>query len=440
MNGRFLMVLTVLFAVPHFAMSAERTITLEQAYEKALETDQSARIAWLESKKSDLAPQSALTRMGPTLTGNARYDWLSRSGSSGASSAGNTGGSGGRTDSGQASITLSQPLFDATVFPAFERGKLESKAAKLQYQFTLREVLFGVTSAYYAVLQQERVVAVDRESVELSKQNVELAEKRAKAGDVTRTDVLRATAAHEGDRRTLIESTSTLELRRNTLANILNLDTAQAIKVIEPAASGPELMDFDRLLDRAYENREDLRAQKLAVDQDVLRRREVKAGYAPKVSANVSALSASTSTSNNSSNSSWEATIQLQIPIFTGGQREIDLRTSEYQIRQTQLNYDKLKKTVQEDVKAAWVDVRTLTETIKALQAQVAAAEQGYADLQNQYKAGTATSIDVLDALKTLNTARRDLAVQTYAYQVALRKLDQVTGVFQQQRIRKVVP
>lgn len=46
--------------------------------------------------------------------------------------------------------------------------------------------------------------------------------------------------------------------------------------------------------------------------------------------------------------------------------------------------------------------------------------------------AGTATSLEVLDALRDLNTSRTDLAVETYGYQLALRDLERVTGVFQQ--------
>ena len=65
------------------------------------------------------------------------------------------------------------------------------------------------------------------------------------------------------------------------------------------------------------------------------------------------------------------------------------------------------------------------------------AAEQGYHDLENQYRAGTATSVDVLSALNDLNTARKDLAVQTYDYQVALRNLEQVSGVFQEPRVQR---
>src|SRR5213592_4797984 len=48
-------------------------ITLEQAYDRALSTDQSIRIAYWEVRKANLLPWSALTRLGPQITASGGY-------------------------------------------------------------------------------------------------------------------------------------------------------------------------------------------------------------------------------------------------------------------------------------------------------------------------------------------------------------------------------
>src|SRR6478609_7529976 len=83
------------------------TITLEQAYDRTLESDQTIRIAFLEVRKANLLPWSALTR--------------------------------------------------------------------LQHQFTIRETLYGVASAYYEVLKQQRLVYVNRETFRLAREQFEIA-------------------------------------------------------------------------------------------------------------------------------------------------------------------------------------------------------------------------------------------------------------------------
>jgi outer membrane protein TolC len=130
--------------------------------------------------------------------------------------------------------------------------------------------------------------------------------------------------------------------------------------------------------------------------------------------------------------------VAVTVPIFTGGQREIDLVNSKYQIQEDKLDREKTAKTVESDVKQAWLNVKTLEGTLAALKVQVTSAEQSYHDLQSQYAAGAATAVDVLSGLNDLDASRRDLAIQSYQYEVALRNLEQVTGVFQEDRVHRV--
>lgn len=415
-----------------FVLSAHaEKLTLDQAYDKALATDQSIAIAAAEAGKAALEPRSALVRMMPTLTGNAGATRNDRNGS------GTTGTSNGVTSNGSASITLDQPLIDLSLAPAIRRGKLISESARLQYLNAIRQTLFAVTTAFYDVLEQERIVAVDLEAVKLAEENVTIADKRAKAGAVTRTDVLRATASLEENRRSLIVSQSTLDLKRNILANILNLGPRRDFILVEPAAASGTDPEFNVLLNVAYAHREDLKATELIIQQQIERKEEIKGQYGPKLGAQLSA--SSTSASQDRGSNEWQAGFSVRMPFMTGGQRKLDLKGADYDIQQAKLTFDQQRKAVQEEVMNAWVEVRTLRETIVALQAQVNAAEQSYKDIQSQYSAGLAKSIDVLAELKSLNAARKDLAVQTLGLQLALKRLDVVSGVFQEQRVQKAM-
>ena len=441
------LLVAALFPSSSHAAEADRLISLEQAYDLALATDQSIRIAFYEVRKADLLPWSALTRIGPRLAGRANYDRSERSttgtvqqfdasgGTPGTSSVGRISRS--RTGTGAVGIAFEQPLIDLTVFPAYRFGKLSAAAAHLQRQFTIRETLFGVASAYYDVLKQERLVIVNRETLRLAGEQLNFAQKRANVGEVTRADVLRAQVAVETARRTLVESENLLEFNRNTLGNILNLAPSTPFRIAEPPDYPTTLPPFDELLARAYAHREDLRVKEIAIEQDIALRGQVIGEYAPRVTAQFDGERSNTTGSSAQSSHDWQATVAVSVPFFTGGQREIDLRTANEQIAQTRLVREQAAKSVESEVKQAWLLVRSLQQTLKALHAQVVAAEQGYHDLEIQYREGTATSVDVLSALNDLNTARKDLAVETYGYQIALRNLEQVAGVFQQARVQR---
>jgi outer membrane protein TolC len=411
-------------------------ITLEQAYDRTLATDQTIRIAYYEVRKAKLLPWSALTRMGLQVNANSNYlrsQEFERIPTAGADSLSCI-----RAGSGTAGISVQQPLIDFTVFPAYRLGRLTAAAARLEHQYTVRETLFGVATAYYQVLKDGSLVNVNRESLRLASEQLSLAEKRANVGEVTRVDVLRAEVTVETARRTVVESENALEGDRNTLRDILNFAPDAPLRVVEPPDYPTTLPPFEGLLSRAYAHREDYRIKIIAIDQDTERRNSVIAEYGPRLVAEWDGSLNHTSGTAPLSDNYWQATVSVQVPILNGGQREIDLRTANEQIEETKLDRERTAKTVESDVKTAWLAVRTAEQILKALHAQVVAAEQAYHDSEIQYRAGTATSTDLLAALNDLNTARIDLTTETYDYQVALRNLEEVAGVFQEPRVQKV--
>lgn len=425
--------LLFLAEIPAFAETAKtkKTITLEQAYDRTLATDQSARTAYIEICKANLLPWSALTKFGPRLAGNTSYNHSET----------NTRGDFFNpstlsiTGSQNTGLTLQQPLIDFTFFPAYRLGKLSGISARLQYRLTVRSVLFGVAKAYYEVLKQQKIVALDHETLTLAKGQLRLSQDQYEAGAVSRVDVLRAESTLESARQTQITDQNILDLDRNTLANALNLHGEERdFHVAQPADDAEKGLSFEQHLAQAYANREDYKVSEIAIAQNVEQRNVVLGEYAPTVSAQF-AQNWNTTT-HSPRNDSWDALLSVQVPFFTGGQREIDLRTAHHNIDEARINRETTEKTIESDVQTSWLQVETLRETIKSLKAQVAANEQNYKDLQNQYQAGAATSLDTQTALIQLANSRTSLIAQIYQYQVALRDLERASGAFENQRVK----
>lgn len=406
-------------------------LTLEHAYDLAAASDQALKIAFLQVRKADLLPLSALTKVTPRFNGGYGYTSTSTSYHAPDSSSTKVGLS--RFD-----LTLTQPLLDLSVFPARRKGRLAAESSRLGRQFTIRETLFGVAAAYFEVLKGERVVQVNKQSLNLAEEQQMLAQKRADVGEVTRSDVLRAQVSVETARRELITSENALEFQRNTLRNILNLPPETPLRLAEPLPYKRDVPEFGPLLSKAYENREDFREQDLAVRQAEQAREEVRARYAPTIVAEGGASRSQSSGGSVGGRQSWVGGISVAVPFFTGGQRELDMVDSRYEIERAVLSKEQLAKTIESEVKQALLKVQTLEGSLRAVRVQVQAAEQGYKDIQNQYSAGTAKSVDVLSALKDLSLARSDLETLSLDYQVALRGLEQVSGTFQEQRVRQI--
>lgn len=405
--------------------SKSRVITLEEAYERTLSSDQNIAIAAIELQKAYLEPARAWVKYTPTLSASAGVTTRDNASSVGSRS----NGSGG--------ISFQQPLFDPTFGPALRRGRLAVAAAGMDYYHQIRETLFTVTQAYYDVLSQQKLVEVDREALRLAEEQQTVAQNRNNVGEVTRADVLRSRVATETARRTLIEDSSTLASMKNTLANILNLNFGEHYSVAEPSNHSSNIPKFESLLQQALSERDDLRASDLVIRQNEERIKEVRAGYLPSIVASVDASSSDDFSSRSQLENDLQGGISLRIPLFSAGQKAIDVRDATLTTEQSRLQHQQRIKEVEQLVKDAWLDARLLDETLDIIKVQVEAAEVSYTDLQNQYKNGTATNLDVLTALNELNQARKDLAVETYRYQVALRNIERVSGSFQKARIQQ---
>lgn len=420
---------------PSRAAETGRVITLEKAYDLTLASDQAIGIAYVALESAKLAPLAAYTKLLPQINGTGSINGQSVRNSTNNNNSSSSGGSSTRPRYNDAGISIQQPVFDLSFFPAYRQGVAVREGARLTYRAQIRQILFGVAQAYYDVLSQQKLVEVDKEALRLTTEQYDLAQKQANVGVVTRSDVLRAQVVMESARRSLIQDTNTLESKRNVLANILNLPVGKAFEVKSPPDYPGELPSFSSALGKALTQREDLRSLDQSIQRDVEAHNQARAAYVPKVVASLDAGRNNEFSPKYANN--WQANLSLNIPIFNGGQRELDLRTTALQIKTTKLQRDQLAKTVEQDVKDSWLNVKSLTESLAALRTQVAAAEQGYLDIKNQYTAGVSTSVDVLTALNDLNTARKDLAQQIYSLQVALRKLDQSKGSFQQERVNR---
>jgi outer membrane protein TolC len=412
-------------------------MSLENAYDMTLTSDQSIGKAYFEIRKANLQPLSALTKLGPSLTGNASY---TNSRSSTHYETSTTSGSNTVTSSSYtryAGLSYSQTLFDAAVFPAYRYGKLEAKSARLTYKRTVRETLYGVAEAYYNVLKEQKLVEVNQQTVELAKEQLVTAQAKFDAGSVARIDVLRAQATLEDDRSTLIQSQGTLETYRDTLSNILNLGGKTNFTVVEPPDAVDPGTPFELSLFGAFERREDYQVSLISVQQYIAKKGEVIAEYAPKVTASASVEWNGYSGTGYDSNNAKTAAVSVSMPFLTGGQRELDLISANHDISEARLSLQTAWKTVEEDVKSTWVAVQTDREAIKALKASEASYAQNYTDVQAQYQAGTSTSLDVQQALRDLSNARTSLTNKVYDYQIALRDLKRAEACFEVERVQK---
>jgi outer membrane protein len=306
-------------------------------------------------------------------------------------------------------------------------GKETVHQSKQRYEFTLREVLFGVARAYYDALRSREQVRVARDTLKLTKDELRQARARFRVGEVTKTDVLRAEVEVARAERALIANRNTLQLAFATLARVVGVH--EPLRVAEPTPPVSRGESYAHLVEKAYGQRLDLRAQTSAIAASRERKNQVLARYAPQVNTQWQYPRLDSPTFANR-DKFWVLTLNFQVPIFDGGVRELDLLEQQENLTQSELQLERLKKDVGIEVKQTLLEVATLEATLETLKKEVSLAQENYKITSKQYAVGLATSLDVNTAVNTLNQVRTQAIDQTYAYQVALLALDRAVGIF----------
>ena len=415
-------------------------IPLEEAYHLAVQNEERIKIASHELGKSHLLPWRAITQLTPRGDIQGIYtrnkdeiSFVQR----GQGDAGTEGGdsffSGASTirplERWTGIFRITQPILEPGFFASRELGRAAVNENTERYDFTVREVLFGVARAYYSVLRAQAQITVAEDTLALSRDEQRQAEVRFRVGEVTKTDVLRSEVAVERAGRQLVTDRNRLRLAFTTLARTLGVP--EPLGVMEPKPVIYTSVSYEQLLEQAYAQRQDLRAQEFALAGAEQRKNLVLARYFPRVNARweFPRLDSETFAERDKF---WTLFLNFEVPIFDGGIRELDLMEQNKNVSQAKLRVEQLRKDIQVEVKDAFVTVETLGSTLQTLEKEVDLAQENYDITSKQYGVGLATSLDLNTSLNALNQVRTQLIDQTYAYQVALLRLQQTTGVFAQ--------
>jgi outer membrane protein TolC len=291
------------------------------------------------------------------------------------------------------------PVGSAASVESQDETIIQQKQLLLDAQAT---VLLNVAETYYQVLRSEQQVRVLTESLQVDQArlrdvNGRFANHLALALEVSQTRAQAASTSAD-----LTQAETDVRNGRRTLAFLIG----------EPAVSGPlsddlwvpqGLPDVDDFRKMAGENRQDLlaaesaiRAAKYSVDAAV-------AEYYPSVSLNVAGFLYRQYFSDASK---WDALLSANLPIFSAGIIEADVRTAWSKLRQAALFQAMLRRQIDQDVQTAYDNLTSTDRRLADLRVEVEAASDARQQSEQLLNNGLAIPLDVLTAQETLLDAQ----------------------------------
>ena len=360
----------------------------------------------------------------PTVSLGPRYIYRDKTGGGGGDEE-DRGGSSTQYESFDVPVNATANVFNGfSDLARLRSAKLtiqERRAVLLDLQ---EQLLLDVASVFYEVLRAEESVRVLENSLEVQEARLRDVRGRQAAGVVRPLDVAQVEAQASQTRVSLYAARSDVANGRSVLTFLTTADV-QNSPLIEEYEPPPITDTREQLRAVGAERRRNLQA---AVAATKAARQGVEAAfgqYYPSVSVDLNVFLYRESTP---ADRDWEGLLRANIPLFSAGLIEADVRAAWSQFRQASLNESLTRRQIVQDVDIAHQDFTATARRVAESRTQLTAAEQAFTQADRSNQIGLATNLERLIAQDQLLTAQLQYVSQQFARKLAYLNLLRETG------------
>ena len=302
--------------------------------------------------------------------------------------------------------------------------------AREQLRNTEQNTLLSALTAYMDVLEDTAILDLDRNNVDVLKEQLRETRDRFTVGEMTRTDVAQAEASLSSAEATALSAVATLQAavaRYRQFVGDQPTSLAPVKPIVRPLPKTlPEAISISQIEHPA------ISGSLHGVDAAQLQVKIAEGALYPTIG-----LSASISNQYDVNGIpgfkvlSGTITGQLTIPIYQGGAEYAATRQAKESLSQQEMQTDSLRNQVRQAVVAAWGLNEAAVGVVRAARAAVSANEVALTGVREEAKVGQRTTLDVLNAQQALLQARttlvqaeHDQVVDSYSLLSAIGRLN----------------
>jgi len=299
-----------------------------------------------------------------------------------------------------------------------------------------------VVSAYFdALFQRDRLALIQAQQASVGAQlkSVRMAFEN---GTGTRTDIDEAQAKLDVLTADEIQAHQAIGSSAQQLAIFIGVpvDGLAAIDTDKLELGGFEPGQLDDWLQQALANSPDIRTLRARVAQTDAEISMARAGHHPTVDGIVrlsNTLSESPQVVGSEYTSRYVG-VQVQVPIFAGGQVNSQVRAAVASNQEAKESLAYTIDDVQLKVRREYADIREGLTRVRALETAVRSADQVVLSNRKGVEAGTRTTLDVLNVEQQRFNTRLDLARARYNLLVSWAQLTGLAGTLNEAEVTRI--
>ena len=435
-----LLITTILLLSVAINAQDKQSLTLQDAIKYALENKAEAKKARLKIENSEYQIQEIRSRALPQITanGNLTHNPIIQTtviDGAGFGAPGTTiQAAFGQKWISTAGVSLTQALFDQSVFTGLKAAKTTREFYQINDQLTEEQVIENVANNYYQVYVLRQKLVLAESNLGTTTKVRDIVKGQFDNGLAKRIDLDRMNVNLSNINTQKQQIINAVQLQENALKFYMGMPMESQINIpqsqfeITPSA----FTDTPNIA-----NRSEYLLIKKQQELLILQKKSIEAGYYPTLS-----LSASYNYIGQGPQMPWFAKpsdgvywsdfaaigLNLRIPIFTGfgtrakvRQADVALRTIDEDIKDTSLALDL-------DFKNASTQIENSLITLKNQKENMKLADEILKNINNNYLQGLASLTDLLDAENASTQAQNNYTAAILDYKLAEIKLIKSKG------------
>ena len=422
--------LSIALALLSFFPKAQEELTLSKAVNYALEHKAEAVKAKLEYENAEYQIEQvrAATLPQVNVTGSLTYNPILQQ----LSFMGNQVKIGNPWQT-SAGISVTQQLFNQSVFIGLKAAKTTREFYAINQQLTNENLIEKVATAYYQVYQTQQKLKTVETNLNSTTKTRDIIEGLYKSGLAKKIDLDRTNVAVNNLKASKQQILEVLQLQEHSLKFMIGMDINKAIVMPEDTFdAAPALLGNEA----SVENRTEIKVINKQLELLELDRKAKKAEYYPTL-----ALSGNFGYTGVGKEFPWfskdEHTfyysaasigLSLNIPVFNGFSTRAKLRQADVNIRKAEVEKREAELAISLDIENAKTQINNSLITINTQKENVDLAKSVLENTQNNYKYGLSTLTDLLDAEKAYADAQNNYTNALLEYKIAEIKLIKSRG------------
>ncbi len=330
----------------------------------------------------------------------------------------------------QTSQTLSAGVTSGvTVFNGYQnlsllkQARFGESASASELARARQTVVFTVASNFLSLVTLQEQQSVQEQNFAAQQAQLEQVDLLVKAGRRSIADQYQQQAAVALAQSGVVSARRAVELAKVDLIQTLQLDPAVVYEFASPAIDSSRAspsFSLDGLLTSAFAERAELAAARSRVDAADEALRTSRSTRWPALAMSLGYNSGFTSLTNESfatqlnQRKGGSVGVSLSVPLFDRGASNVAQQQASIAVANAKLASDRQRQTVALEVRRAFLDYQAALEQLNATRAQQRASDLALAAVQERYRVGAATLVELQVARATQVSAASALVNARY--------------------------